>query len=123
WGFAALNPSYEAELSPRRTLSCRPRESGDPVATESAVITGSRLSPRFRGGRPGRQIWVRFVTLGSFRRIGFGWVRSVRLGLFRGFCAPRRRAAAVRAQPSAGVEATVFTCQTAKAALPPRSTL
>src|SRR5262249_21793807 len=72
------------------------------------------------------------TDLGSFCHFGFVSPDWLRLGSFCqiGFVSrllvsstARRRAAAVRAQPSAGVEATVFTCQTAKAALPPRSTL
>jgi len=51
-----------AGLAARDT--CRPRESGDPVHTDSAVITGSRLS-RFALGRDDSVVEVRWLDGGN----------------------------------------------------------
>ena len=51
-----------AGLAARDT--CRPRESGDPVHTDSAVITGSRL-PRFALGRDDSVVEVRWLDGGN----------------------------------------------------------
>src|SRR5205085_10870342 len=53
-------------LAGAQGIACRPRESGDPVHTDSAVITGSRLSARYaRSGRDDGKVGVRWLAGGN----------------------------------------------------------